>query len=97
MIYVEVNFTVAAVDQGAAVACLLEEALVMQALPGNQGYRVLVQPQTEGVITLLHKWNDLDSLDAYRNGPLFAKVGGVLRPIMTGAPSTTVYDATPVG
>jgi len=86
MIYVEVNFIVAAANKAAALACLVTEAPVMQGLPGNKGCKVLADPQTEGAITLLHQWDTLADLDAYRNGPLLAKVGGVLRPMMTAPP-----------
>ncbi len=97
MIHVEVNFTVASADRTAAITCLTDEAPQMRALPGNRAVRVLTDPGDEGAITLLHQWNDLASLDAYRAGPLFAAVGGILRPMMTGAPSTMVYDARPIG
>ncbi|MCK0095451.1 antibiotic biosynthesis monooxygenase [Yoonia sp. F2084L] len=97
MIYVEVNFSVAPKDRTAAVDCLTKEAPVMQGLPGNRGCRVLVDPVADDAVTLLHQWDDLASLDAYRTGPLFAQVGGVLRPMMTGAPSTVVYEASAIG
>ena len=97
MIYVEVNFTVAPQDRAAAVASLNEEAPQMQALPGNQAMRVLIDPNNDGGITLLHQRDDLASLDAYRAGPLFAAIGGTLRPMMTGAPGTVVYEAQPLG
>ncbi len=97
MIMVEVTFTVAPEDCEEAIACLTREAPEMRALSGNQNCRVLVDPNAQGAVTLLHQWNDLDSLDAYRNGPLFAAVGSVLRPMMTGAPSTMVYEARTLG
>ncbi len=97
MIYVEVNFKVAPQDRTAAVDCLTKDVPVMQALPGNRGCRVLIDPAADDAVTLLHQWDDMDSFDAYRSGPLFAQVGGVLRPMMTGAPSTAVYDAVTIG
>jgi quinol monooxygenase YgiN len=97
MIYVEVNFTVTPDDRAAAVDCLTAEAPAMRALPGNRACRVLTDPLDTSAVTLLHRWDDLASLDAYRTGPLFAKVGGVLRPMMTDAPSTVVYEATALG
>jgi quinol monooxygenase YgiN len=97
MIYVEVTFTVAPNDRPAAVTCLTGEETQMRALPGNCGTRILVDPNDNGAITLLHKWTDLASLDTYRTGPLFAKVGSTLRPMMTGTPSTVVYEAQPIG
>lgn len=93
MIYVEVNFTVAPADRQRAVETLTAEIPEMRALPGNKAARVLVDPDADGAVTLLHKWDSLADLDAYRGGPLFAKVGGVLRPMMTGAPTTAVYEA----
>lgn len=93
MINVTVNFTVAADDRPSAVACLQQEAPQMRALPGNRAVQVLVAPDDAGAVTLLHQWDDMASFDAYRAGPLFAKVGGVLRPMMTGKPRTDVYDA----
>lgn len=97
MIYVEVNFAVAPKDHAAAIACLQDEEPIMRDLPGNQACRVLTAPNDNGTVTLLHKWDDLASLNAYRAGPLFAKIGGTLRPLMTSAPSTVVYDAQLVG
>ena len=96
MIYVEVNFAVAAKDRDMAVACLMAEGPKMRALAGNRASRVLTDPSDPSAVTLLHQWDDLGCLDAYRGGPLFAHVGSVLRPMMTGAPSTMVYDATPI-
>lgn len=96
MINVEVNFTVARSDQPAAIECLTKEGSKMHTLPGNRAYRILIDPSTDGAIILLHQWDDLASLDAYRNGPLFAAIGNVLRPMMTGAPSTAIYDATAI-
>lgn len=97
MIYVEVNFTVSPDDRAAAVDCLTQEAPAMRALQGNQGARVLIDPLDDGAITLLHQWDALSSLDTYRAGPLFAQVAAVLRPMMTDAPSTVVYEAAPIG
>ena len=97
MIIVEVNFTVAPNDHAQAITCLMQEQPQMRALSGNRATRVLADPSTEGAITLLHQWDDLAALDAYRAGPLFAAIGARLRPLMTGAPSTTVYEATPIG
>ena len=57
---------------------------------------MLINPQSEGAVTLLHRWDRLEDLDAYRSGPLMAKVGSVLRPMMTAAPSTVVYQEQPL-
>jgi quinol monooxygenase YgiN len=97
MIYVEVNFCVAPQDRAAAVDCLTKEAPAIRAQSGNRGCRILIDPVADDVVTLLHQWDDLASLDAYRSGPLFAHLGGILRPMMTGAPSTMVYDASLIG
>jgi len=97
MIYVEVNFKVAPQNRSIAVDYLTKEVPVMQALPGNRGCRVLIDPAADDAVTLLHQWDDMAGLDAYRSGPLFAQLGGVLRPMMTGAPSTAVYDVSPIG
>lgn len=94
MIYVEVDFQVNPDDRPAAVTCLTEEAPQMCALAGNRGCRVLIDPNAGGAVTLLHQWDEMASLDAYRSGSLFARVSSVLRPMMTGAPSTAVYEVT---
>jgi quinol monooxygenase YgiN len=96
MIYVEVNFTVAPADKDAALQCLLDELPLMRNLVGNLGCKVLTDPQSEGAVTLLHRWNKLEDLDAYRSGPLMAKVGSILRPMMIAAPSTIVYQGHPL-
>lgn len=97
MIYVEVNFTVTPSDRPTAIDCLVKEAPIMRNLPGNRDCRVLIDPGAQDAVTLLHKWDDLASLDAYRTGPVFAQVGKVLRPMMSGAPSTMVYEAACIG
>ena len=92
MIHVEVSFSVAATDEAAAVNALVEAAPKMRALKGNLGARVLTDPQSAGAIILLHSWDTMADLDAYRGGPLMAEIGSVLRPIMVAAPVTTVYE-----
>lgn len=94
MIYVEVNFSVAPYDRSTAVTCLTNEKPKMRALSGNRACRVLTDPNDPCAITLLHQWDHPASLDAYRRGPLFADVGSVLRPMMTGVPSTAVYEVS---
>jgi len=92
MIYVEVDFTVAEEQHAMAISALTAEAPPIRALSGNLGVRVLTDPNTAGAVTLLHQWTDLPRLDHYRNGPLFAQIGGMLRPMMTEAPNTNVYE-----
>lgn len=93
MIHVEVDFKVREAHQSRALALLDHEIPKLHALPGNILCRILVDPKDESAITLQHQWADLASLDAHRCGPVMAKLGTALRPMMTGAPSTRVYEA----
>lgn len=93
MINVEVRFRTAANDRPAAIRCLTAEAPQMRRMSGNQSVQILVAPDHSEDIILLHRWDDLDSLNAYRDSPLFAAISHVLRPMMVNQPSTEVYEA----
>ena len=93
MIHVEVNFEVAEANHNAAIDCLTDEMPLMRELPGNLGCRVMHDDIESVTITLHHQWCDIESFDAYRTGPVLAKVGAVLKPMMISAPRTMVYKA----
>ena len=57
-------------------------------MPGCVAFRVFASRQSDTSITVLHEWIDQPSFDAYLASEEFARSGEMLRPMMTGAPSS---------
>jgi quinol monooxygenase YgiN len=93
MLIVIVDFAVAPRDAALAQSSLDGEASIVRALPGNLGYSVWASPHQPGAFRLMHEWTDDASFAAYRASDGFKTVGGVLFPLMTGTPSSRVFDA----
>jgi len=82
------DFSTTAADRPAAIAQLEREQHAVSAMPGCVAFRVFSSRQSDTGITLLHEWIDQESFDAYLASDSFARSGEVLRPMMTGAPSS---------
>jgi quinol monooxygenase YgiN len=96
MLIVQVDFETAPANRAFALKTLAEECPLVRALPGNLSYVILTDPAHEGKVTLIHHWDNAGALAAYRTSDLLKSVGAVLFPLMTGTPSTLVWDATAV-
>jgi quinol monooxygenase YgiN len=83
-----VDFSTTASDRQAAIAQLEREQPVVSAMPGCVAFRVFASRQNDTGVTVLHEWADTTSLDQYLASEAFARSGEVLRPMMTGAPSS---------
>lgn len=88
-----VDFAVQPADRDTALSALRAEESVVRAMPGCQGYRHVLDPSDGGRITVLHEWDDRPSFDAYAASPTFATASAVLRPLMTGPPSSRRFVA----
>jgi quinol monooxygenase YgiN len=95
MLIVIVDFAVAPANAAVAQTILDAEAPIVCALWGNLGYSVWTNPHQTGAFRLMHEWSDQRNFDAYRASDGFKAVGTVLFPLMTGTPSSRVFDAAP--
>jgi quinol monooxygenase YgiN len=82
------DFSTAAADRPTALAQLEREQPVVTAMPGCVAFRAFADPHNDTDVTVLHEWIDKESFDRYVASDAFARSGEVLRPIMTGAPSS---------
>ena len=87
------DFSTVATDRAAAIAQLEREQPAVSAMPGCVAFRVFSSRQSDTGITVLHEWTDQASFDAYLASDAFARSGAVLRPMMTGAPSSRRFRA----
>jgi quinol monooxygenase YgiN len=82
------DFSTAAADRPAAIAQLEREQPVVTAMPGCIAFRAFADPRNGTDVTVVHEWIDQRSFDQYLASDAFARSGDVLRPMMTGAPSS---------
>jgi quinol monooxygenase YgiN len=82
------DFSTSAADRPAAIAQLEREQPAVSAMPGCVGFRAFASNQSDTAITVLHEWIDQASFEQYLASDAFARSGEILRPIMTGAPSS---------
>jgi quinol monooxygenase YgiN len=94
MLIVIVDFTVAPENMGISLQALQVEMPIARALPGNIMYSIWTDPNQMGRLRLVQEWEDSSSFDGYRASDGFKTVGGILRPLMLGQPSSRVFDAT---
>jgi quinol monooxygenase YgiN len=95
MLIVIVDFAVAPGNAALAQGTLDGEAPIVRALPGNLGYSAWADPDQPGAFRLMHEWTDDASFAAYRASDGFKAAGTVLLPLMTGTPTSRVFDAAP--
>jgi quinol monooxygenase YgiN len=88
-----VDFAVTPANAALAQSTLDAEAPIVRSLPGNLGYSVWTDSHHTGAFRLMHEWSDAASFEAYRASDGFKAVGAVLFPLMTGTPTSRVFDA----
>ncbi len=93
MLIAIIDFAVAPANAARAQATLDAEAPIVRALWGNLDYAIWTDPQQTGSFRLMHEWSDAASFDAYRATDGFKAVGALLFPLMTGTPTSRVFDA----
>lgn len=91
-----VDFSVTPENMRLAQATLADEAPIVRAMPGNLGYSVWCDPDIAGKLRLMHEWSNTANFEAYKATPVFKAVGAVLFPMMTGKPSSRLFEASEV-
>jgi quinol monooxygenase YgiN len=82
------DFSTAAADRPMALAQLEREQPTVSAMPGCVAFRVFGGRENDTGITVLHEWIDQASFVEYLASEAFARSGEILRPIMTGTPTS---------
>jgi len=90
-----VDFSTAAADRPAALTQLEGERLIVRAMPGCSDFRVFASSEHDTDITVLHEWDDESSFRAYLDSDAFSRSGLVLRPLMSGTPTSRRFHAEP--
>ena len=88
-----VDFSTAVTDRPAALAQFDGERDRVRAMPGNLAFRVYASREDETRVTIVHEWDDQASFDGYQRSGSFARLGEVIRPIMTEAPVSRRFRA----
>lgn len=96
MLIAHVHFTVAAADRDAALEILLGEVQSVRAMTGCLAYLPFADPTNDTGLGVLHEWDSHEDFAAYATSPYFANIGQLLRPMMTAAPVSHRFDATPI-
>jgi quinol monooxygenase YgiN len=82
------DFSTASADRPMAIAQLEREQPTVSAMPGCVAFRVFSGREDDTGITVVHEWIDQASFAEYLASEAFARSGAVLRPMMTGAPTS---------
>ena len=96
MLIAIVDFSVAADHRTAALTALLDEVPTVSAMAGCLRFRPHIDPTNESGLGVLHEWEDAASFAAYLGSASFARLGEVLRPLMTAPPQSRRFEATPL-
>ncbi|MCJ8300821.1 MAG: antibiotic biosynthesis monooxygenase [Pseudomonadales bacterium] len=56
-------------------------------------YQIHKTPGHNGAVFICQTWSDLAAFDAYRASDLFASMIGEVKPMMSAAPKTDVFEA----
>jgi quinol monooxygenase YgiN len=88
-----VDFSTAATGRPAALAQLDGERGRVRAMPGNLAFRVYASREDDLGVSVMHEWEDEASLDGYLRSDVFARLGEVLRPMMSGKPVSRRFRA----
>ena len=75
-----------------AIATFEEAAPSIRKMSGCHTYDVYRASSRNDAIVILQKWETMDAFDAYRTSADFAAIGGKLKPLMAGPPTTTIAD-----
>jgi quinol monooxygenase YgiN len=86
------DFATSAADRSSAVAQLDREQAGVLAMPGCIAFRAFCNREDDTGITVLHEWVDQASFDGYLASDAFARSGEILRPMMTGTPSSRRFQ-----
>ncbi len=90
LITVEATFAQGKTDD--AISAFQNTADSVRRMAGCLGYDIYRAPAQGDAAVIVQKWASLADFEAYRSSPDFASVGAQLKPLMAGAPETTIAD-----
>ncbi len=93
MLIAILDFDVAPANSDAALDRLLSEAPAVREMKGNIAFRAYADPLIDTRVTLVHEWESEEDFAAYLASPAFARLGKVLRPMMTAPPVSRRFEA----
>lgn len=96
MLIAHVHFTVAASDREEALSILLNETKSVRNMNGCVTFMPFANANNDTGLSVLHEWVSKEDFSAYASSTEFAKIGNVLRPMMTAPPVSKRFDATPI-
>ena len=82
------DLSVSAADRPVALAHLLAQRPVIEAMPGCVAFRPFPAPGRDTDITVLHEWTSRAAFDDYLASGAFVGSGAILRPMRTGPASS---------
>lgn len=89
LIAMEVDLQSGKVDE--AVAAFDAQASAVRAMAGCGDYTLYRHPAQDRIV-VVQSWESLDAFEAYRASDTFKALGGGLRPLMAGPPSTRIAE-----
>jgi quinol monooxygenase YgiN len=87
------DLSTATADRPTALAQLEAERPAVRAMPGCVNFRVFASQEGDTDITVLHEWDDEPSFRDYLESAAFSRSGLVLRPLMSGPPTSRRFHA----
>ena len=96
MLIAHVQFTVSASDRPAALKVLLADHLSIRAMPGCLAFVPFVDATNDTGLGVLHEWQNAKDFETYASSDNFSTMSQALRPMMTSAPISHRFDATPI-
>jgi len=91
-----VTFTVAPDNAKTALDTLLASVPAVRQMTGCIAFIPFANPTVDGGLGVLHEWQTAEDFAGYLASSVFADVNEVLRPMMTSAPDSRRFDASPV-
>ena len=93
MLIALVDLTTSAADRPAVVAQLLGERPAIIEMPGCADFRVVIPPDQDTAVTIVHEWHDESGFARYLASDEFARSGEIVRPLLTAPPVSRRYRA----
>lgn len=93
MLIAILDFETTAADRPAALTHLDGARDRIRTMPGNIAFRTYASREDESQVTVIHEWDTEASLAGYLRSDTFARLGEVLRPLMTAAPVSRRFHA----
>ncbi|MDN5895130.1 MAG: antibiotic biosynthesis monooxygenase [Nocardioides sp.] len=87
------DFHTSPADRHVALAQFDSDRDEVRGMPGNLDFRVFADRGNEESITVIHEWDDEPSFAGYLASDAFARLGAVIRPLMTTPPVSRRFRA----